>query len=196
MQENHATQIVKSMTRASDNQVADIMAISRLMEIKKGHHFVSAGDIPRNFAFVMRGLFRYFYMDEKGNEFTKGFFQENSVISSYSALIENRESFFTIEALENSLVLIVDYLEWKDLLKNDPTWHQFLIRMLEKGYCTKEAREREFLLFDAEARYKSFLKRYPGLDSRIKQHLIASYIGITPVALSRIRKKMGIVNMG
>jgi hypothetical protein len=62
---------------------------------------------------------------------------------------------------------------------------------LEKGYCIKEAREREFLLFDAKARYRSFLSTYPGLEKRVKQHLIASYLGITPVALSRVRKKNG-----
>ena len=60
----------------------------------------------------------------------------------------------------------------------------------------KTEREREFLLFDAETRYKSFLNTFPGLERRIKQHLIASYLGITPVALSRIRKKMGFINMG
>jgi CRP-like cAMP-binding protein len=68
--------------------------------------------------------------------------------------------------------------------------------LLEKGYCTKEKREREFLLFDAEARYQSFLKSYPGLEKRVKQHQIASYLGITNVSLSRIRRKMGLINIG
>ena len=66
----------------------------------------------------------------------------------------------------------------------------------EKGYATKEKRERELLLLDAESRYKSFIHEFPHLEPRIKQHMIASYLGITPIALSRIRKKMGLINIG
>jgi len=53
-----------------------------------------------------------------------------------------------------------------------------------------ESRERDLLIFDAEERYKSFLKSFPGLDKRVKQHLVASYLGISPVVLSRVRNKM------
>ena len=121
---------------------------------------------------------------------------ENSFITSYSALIQNRESYFSIEALEDAEIIEIDYEKWKTISNNKLCWHKFLLSLVEKGYCIKEAREREFLLFDAEKRYKSFLNFFPGLDKRIKQHLIASYLGITPVALSRLRKKLRDVNIG
>lgn len=187
---------IKSIADIPDEQIEQILTISKLKYIDKGDCFIREGEIPRKFAFVVSGLFRYCYLDEKGNEFTKGFFLENSFISSYSALIQNRESYFTIEALEDSSIMVISYNEWLKLLENNICWNKFLISLLEKGYCIKETREREFLLFDAETRYKSFLNTFPGLERRIKQHLIASYLGITPVALSRIRKKMGFINMG
>jgi CRP-like cAMP-binding protein len=182
--------ILKSFNNLPDDQMNKLVGISKIKTIAKGDHFIQEGEVPNKFAFVLGGLFRYFYTNNKGNELTKGFFPEGSVISSYSAMIQNRSSYFTIEALEDSEVSVIQYTDWKSLFKSHPSWKDFLIVMLEKGYCTKESREREFLILDAEERYKSFLQSFPGFDKRVKQHLVASYLGITPVALSRIRNKM------
>jgi len=181
---------LNSVVEFPEDQIEQVLSISKIKKINKDDCFIREGDKPRSFAYVYSGLFRYYYIDKKGNDFTKGFFLENSFITSYSALIQNRESYFTIEALEDAEVLETDYEKWRTLSEKELCWHKFLLALVEKGYCIKEAREREFLLFDAEERYKSFLNSYPGLDKRIKQHLIASYLGITPVALSRIRKKL------
>jgi CRP-like cAMP-binding protein len=102
-------------------------------------------------------------------------------------MIKNRPSYYTIEALEDSHILTFNYGQWKSLYDHHSCWSKVLLAILEKGYIKKEAREREFLLFSAEERYRSFLDEYPHLENRIKQHQIASYLGITPVALSRIR---------
>ena len=141
---------------------------------------------------TLTGLFRYYYLTETGKEFTKGFFPETSFLSAYSALLRDRESYFSIEALEVSRIITIDYPAWKALLENSLPWHRFLLALIQRGYCVKEARERAFLLFDAQTRYQTFLNEYPGLENRIRQHYIASYLGITPVALSRIRRKMGL----
>jgi CRP-like cAMP-binding protein len=187
---------ILSITDIPDGQIEKISTISQIKNMSKREFFIREGEKPKSFAFVIKGLFRYYYLDKKGNEFTKGFFQENSFISSYSALIENRESFFTIQALEDSSVMVIDYQGWLELQNNNFCWNRFLLSVVEKAFCKKEAREREFLLFDAKERYKSFLKTYPGLEKRVKQHLIASYIGITPQGLSRILKKTSSVNPG
>lgn len=191
---NDFIKVLKSINNLSDDQIDKIMKISKVKNVNKGDFFIQEGEIPNKFAFTLNGLFRYYYVDKKGNEFTKGFFPEGSIISSYSAMIQNRPSYFTIEALEDSIVASIQYTDWKNLFKTNDCWKEFLIVMLEKGYCTKESREREFLLLDAEERYKSFLKSFPGYEKRIKQHLIASYLGITPVALSRVRNKMGVIS--
>jgi len=192
-------QLLKSVTALSGclpEQIEEVLSIVKQVEIGNGQSYIRAGEIPRSFAFVVKGLFRYYYEDNKGNEFTKGFFPENSYITAYSALLENRESYFTIEALEDSTIFIIDFYKWNQIARNDICWLKFLVSLLEKGYCVKEYREREFLVFSAEERYESFLRRFPGLEKRIKQHYIASYLGITPESLSRIRKKMGKINIG
>ncbi len=186
----------KSIVDIPAGEEEKILGIVSPRTISKGEYFISAGEIPRKFAFSVSGLFRYFYTDEKGNEFTKGFFPENSFISAYSAMIQKRGSHFTIEALEDATLLVIRYDQWQALLQGHVCWKAVLIAMLEKAFCKKESRERELLLYDAATRYQLFLESYPGLDHRIKQHYIASYLGITPVALSRVRKKMGFVNIG
>lgn len=177
-------------------QEAELLSICKPLSLNKGDCFIREGKLPRKFAFVNSGLFRYFYVDDKGNEFTKGFFPEGSFLSSYSAMVQQIPSYFSIEALEDAEILVIDYEAWQNLRAQHRCWSDFLVAVLEKGFIKKESREREFLLFDAEKRYTLFLERYPALDQRIKQHLIASYLGITSVALSRIRRKMGVVNIG
>ena len=170
-------------------QIEKILSFSKIKKIRKDECYIREGEKPKSFAYVFSGLFRYYYIDKNGNDFTKGFFFENSFITSYSALIQNRESYFSIEALEDSEIIEIDYEKWKTLFNQELVWYKFLLTLIEKGYCVKESREREFLLFDAEERYRSFLQTFPDQQKRIKQHFIASYLGITPVALSRIRKK-------
>lgn len=194
--ENLMIQSIRSVVDLPADQEKKLLSLCRPLSLKKGAFFIREGQIPRKFAFVKSGLFRYFYVDEKGNEFTKGFFPEGLFLSSYSAMVQDIPSYFTIEALEDGEILVIDYEAWQELRVQHRCWSDFLVAVLEKGFIKKESREREFLLFDAEKRYNLFLERYPGLNQRIKQHQIASYLGITSVALSRIRRKMDVVNLG
>jgi CRP-like cAMP-binding protein len=188
--------IIKSIIDLPAEQETEVLKNCTIKHIKKGEHFINAGDIPDKFAFNLQGLFRYYYIDKKGNDFTKGFMPEGSTLSSYSAMIQKRESFFYIEALEDSIIAVLNYNDWKRLLNSHVCWKLFLISLLEKGYCVKESRERELLIHDAEERYNIFRQTFSNIEHRLKQRYIASYLGITPVALSRIRKKMGLINIG
>ncbi len=180
---------LNAVTRVPDRQIKAVSPLLKVRALARRELFVSQGQRPDSFAFVYSGLFRYFYSDPEGKEFTKGFFPEATYIASYSALIQRRESYFSIQALEDAIIVEIDFSKWQSLAANEPCWQKFLINLLEMGYCVKESREREFLLFDAEQRYQSFLNTYPGMEKRIRQHVIASYLGITPVALSRLRKR-------
>lgn len=184
---------IKTLTKIPKEQEEKFIALLSEKQIRKDNAFIRTGEYPKTIGFVKEGLFRYYYMNNEGIEFTKGFFVENTIISSYSAILENRGSYFTIEALEDSIIEQVSYDKFNVLFSQHPCWNQFLVPVLQKGYIVKEEREREFLLYDAEQRYKAFLKKYPGLDQRLKKNIIASYLGIMPESLSRIRKKMGLL---
>lgn len=185
---------VSGIADIPSEEVAKLCSIVTSEKIRKGQTFISEGDVPKKFAFVGSGLFRYFYVNEKGSEFTKGFFPEQNFITSYTAMVKSRPSHYTVQALEDSNVLVIDYPRWQTLYQGNSCWMNLLFALVEKGYMKKEARERELLILNAEERYRVFLREYPDLEKRIKQHMIASYLGITPVALSRIRKEMSSVH--
>lgn len=184
---------IKTLTKIPREQEEKFCALISEKQIRKDDIFIHAGEYPKTIGFVIEGLFRYFYTNNEGVEFTKGFFMDNTIISSYSAILENRGSYFTIEAMEDSIIEQVNYEKFNALFSEHPCWNKFLLPVIQKGYIVKEEREREFLLYDAEQRYRAFLKKYPGLDQRIKKQIIASYLGIMPESLSRIRKKMGLL---
>jgi CRP-like cAMP-binding protein len=181
---------IRSIVDLPVEEERKISTIATAQSLRKGDHFIRPGAIPTKFGFVVSGLFRYYYIHSKGSEYTKGFFPENNFITSYTSMKLNKPSYYGVEALEEATIVAVDYHHWKSLFDGHPCWVHFLLALLEKGYAKKEARERELLLLNAEERYRLFLENYPHLETRIKQHLIASYLGITPVALSRIRKTM------
>lgn len=185
---------IKKRVDISKEQEEKFSALLSTKDIKKNEDFISEGEFPKTIAYVKKGLFRYYYSNEEGDEFTKVFFPENSLLSSYSAIVENRSSYFSIQALEDSKLEVINYQELLKLFVEYPEWNTLLLGMLQKGFIAKEERERQFLLFDAEQRYNAFLKRYPNLDKRIKQHYIASYLRITPESLSRLRRKMNLLS--
>lgn len=172
------------------DRVDELISIGKEKIIQNWTYFIREGEIPTKIAFVISGLFRYVYIKENGEEFTKGLLTENNFLSSYSAMILNRPSHFYIEALETSKILEINWPSFMSLVEKDVFWVKFLLKFVEKGYIIKEKRERELLLLDAETRYKNFLTEFPGMNQRIKQGIIASYLGIQPETLSRIRKKI------
>lgn len=172
-----------------DERLEELLAIGHTETIQKGQYYIHAGQTPNKFAFVLMGIFRYVYLNEQGKEFTKGIILEEHFISSYSAMISKVPSFFFIEALEDAQVFSIPYGQWQCLLESHPFWTKFLLGFVERGFGIKEKRERDMLLLDAQSRYHIFLQEYPNIEKRISQHIIASYLGIQPESLSRIRKK-------
>lgn len=171
-------------------RIDELLSIAKEKPVSAGEYFIKAGEVPCKIAFVSSGLFRYVYANDRGDEFTKGIIAENFFLSSYSAMIMGKPSYFSIEALENSQLLEINWTDFNRLKDKDIFWLQFLLKFVEKGFIIKEKRERDLLLLDAETRYRNFLTEFPGMEQRIKQGIIASYLGIQPETLSRIRRKI------
>lgn len=167
-----------------------LLAISELKSLKKGEYFIQNGQIPKKFGIVLKGLCRYFYIHPNGDEFTKGIILPANLLIAYSAMLYHSPALYNIQALENSDILQIDYQNWQQLQDKDPFWDKFTITMLQKAYTIKEKREKELLLCSAEERYQIFLSEFGELEKRIKQHIIASYLGIKKESLSRIRKNL------
>ena len=167
-----------------------LLDISFFEEIKKGDVICSINDIPKYFSFVYKGLLRSYIIDDKGKEYNKNFFDEGTYPGSMVALLTNSFSYFEIQALENSLIIHIDFKAYRQLLIKENDLKLFQIYYLEKNWLIhKDAREVSIVQDDAQERYEDFLSNYPSLGARLSQFHIASHLGITPTQLSRIRKK-------
>ena len=162
-----------------------------LRELPKGACYIRPGERGEMLAFVQRGLFRFFYSDEHGRDYTSWFAGENSFIPTFTMLALGRPSRFSIEALEPSILLEFPFKALEELETRSPGAREITRRYMLSALAGKELREASLILDDAETRYLSFLRDFPNLEGRLKLHHIASYLGMSPVSLSRIRKKLG-----
>ncbi|MBB6694926.1 Crp/Fnr family transcriptional regulator [Cohnella xylanilytica] len=159
---------------------------TRVRSIPKGALLVSAGEPVNDAWFCSEGLFRLFYPLPDGREYNVAFSTENDYVTSYGAMATGEPSAFSIEALEASTVVEIGRGVLRELMDRSHGWERFVRLAVERLYIRKEERERQLLYLPALERYEAFLRKYPGLDRRIPQYHIASYIGVSPVSLSRL----------
>ncbi len=189
------SQFLRKITDVPSDELEKAVRIFRPMQLNKNSFFVMAGDVPDNVGFLLSGILRFFYVDEDGKEYTKSFCEENNVVAALSALLLNEPARYFIQALESSSLLVAPYTAYQELLAGHRCWQILDHKFTQALFIKKEKREAELLLDDAETRYLSFLAEFPELNKRLKQHYIASYLGITPVTLSRIRSKLKKINL-
>lgn len=158
--------------------------------IKRDIYFLQEGEQSIELAMVMKGLFRANYIDENGGDITKYFYPEGSMLFSYKANITHTNSQYSIQALEDSEILVARISDFEEVVKGSTQLISFYKKILDDALVLKEEHACSFKLLDSAERYMQFLAQYPGLEKRVKQYHIASYLGITPVSLSRIRKKL------
>lgn len=163
---------------------------SKTIVLNKGDNFLKEGDIPRKIGFVSSGILRLFYIDKSGKDVTKHFCPEHTLAISYSGFIQQQPSKFYIQALEKTKLRTIDKSTYDYLLDRNSCWQKAARKLAEIVFFLKEKREAEFLLDDAQARYLQFIKDYPNLINRIKHHYVASFLGVTPESLSRIRANL------
>lgn len=148
-----------------------------------------AGEPVADFFFINKGIARFFYLTEGGKEFNKAFAMENEFVGSFSALMFNAPCRYSVQALEKTEVLVIPVALIKNGYDRHPAWERVGRRHAEGVALRKEIREGEFLLDSAETRYRRLIADCPTLIDRVQQYHIASYLGITDVALSRIRQR-------
>lgn len=156
---------------------------------KKGAIVLHCGDVWNRFVFIESGLFRLFYTTEGGKEFNKGFFSDSELMGPIAPIARNTPSRFTIQALEPCRVRACHAENLRKEFTGTLFGETFFRRLAEWLANEKVMREAEFLLDDAETRYSTFVERFPELERRMANRHIASYLGITDVSLSRIRKR-------
>lgn len=165
-------------------------ALAAYRSIAKNAHFVREGGPTDSIAICVSGLFRLYYTTPDGSEYNKSFCGKNDFLASYSALLLNTPSFFSVQALMDSELVVIRFADFQALYARNVCWERLGRILIERLFVKKETRERELLMLSAEKRYLLFIEKYGHHAKNIPQYHIASYLGITPVALSRIRGKL------
>ncbi len=164
------------------------LARSRPRSLLRGAQLLRAGDQARDVLIVVEGLLREYYVLPDGRERTKSFVVEHQVAGSLPDLLSGEPSRAYIVAEAATRVLVVDYGALCALHERFPRWAELDAEMTRRLLLTKTEREYELLALDAETRYEAFRRRFPGVEERVAARHVASYVGITPVHLSRLRR--------
>lgn len=159
---------------------------------KPNSHIVDAGDNIVNSYFVLSGIARYFYINDKGKEYNKSFIKGGDVLMSFSSFLMQMPSEYFIESLSELITIKISHKNLKNLTNNSLEWHQLYVSFLEKVLIKKVHRESDLLLLNAKQRYLKFLNAFKDMESIVPNYHIASYLGITDVRLSNIRKELNL----
>lgn len=157
--------------------------------VKKNELILKSGDVCRNIYFVNQGCLRIFNTDEKGEEHNLLFLPENWWALDVTSFSEQEPAFYAISALVESELFYLNYNVLEELYQIVPKLERFFRIMFQNGFNLYQQRITSNLSMPAEERYRLFQNQYPKLEQRIAQKHIASYLGITPVFLSMMRKK-------
>ncbi|MNI34928.1 transcriptional activator FtrB [compost metagenome] len=167
-----------------------LKTICQVKQFKKNEHILRAGEYAKYYYFICNGLLGYYKSNADGNIIYKMFFEENSFCASTAAIIEEKPSTFNIIALEDVELIQYSAKAFRELVRTKHDLALFQIAYLEKNWVVKkEPLEIELKWESAKERYLELHKNQV-LFKRLKQHHIASYLGVTPTQLSRIRKEL------
>jgi CRP-like cAMP-binding protein len=170
--------------------ITQILADSPVRKVKRGEILLRNGDHSDCIYFVISGCLRSYTIDSKGKEHVFQFAPEDWIISDQEALLNKGFSSLNIDAVENSEIKLIKRPQADIALLDKPSMLDLNQKLLRRNY-TLQKRVIQLLSASAEERYLEFLNLYPQLAQRIPQKMIASYLGITPEGLSRVRKQLG-----
>ena len=159
-------------------------------KFRRGQFLLYAGEICKYVAFVEQGCLRQYYIDAKGEEHVVQFAIEDWWISDMYSTLTGKPATYNIDALENSEVFLFERSRLDELSETIPQFDKFFRLLLEGAFVAKERRIAASISFSAEEQYLCMQEMYPKIVQRVPQNQIASYLGITPQSLSRIRKEL------
>lgn len=174
----------------NDEEFASVSSFFKVLEVKKKQDLILSGEICRSIYFVQKGCLRKFFINEKGVEQTTEFAIENWWMTDTFAYERQGKSSFTIQAVEPSVVLMIDLQAQEELLKKHPVMERYFRMVYQRAYAAAERRIRYLYEMSREELYIHFSTQYPLFIQRIPQYLIASFLGFTPEYLSEIRAKL------
>lgn len=176
--------------RLSEPDKELIVSFVRERKIKKGQFLVHEGAVSRCTNFVNEGSVRTYFVELNGQEHIVQFAIEGWWISDLNSFIQQVPATFNVQAIEDCIVLELPYENLEKLYENVPKMERYFRILTQRAFVAFQQRVLQNISMTAEDRYLAFLKKHPKIELRIPQRLVASYLGISPEFLSKIKKRL------
>jgi len=160
--------------------------------LRRRQYLLQEGDVCKYLAFVASGILRTYNVDEKGDEHMNVFGWEGWWLSDFNSFLSGEPSLFNIDAIEEADLLLLSRAEYERLTLTVPIMDRYFRILYQNSLVTKERRLMSSITHTAEEKYVLLINSSPEIIERIPQNLIASYLGIAPETLSRIRKNLAL----
>lgn len=183
-------QSLKSKVAFSEEELAIVKTHLTPKKLRRKQYLLQEGDVCKFIAFVEKGALRSYSIDEKGVERIIQFALEGWTISDLYSFLTGEQATYNIDALEDSELVLISKSAHEDLLKTLPKYETWMRIQITGAYIAMQRRLTSIISLSLEERYAAFASLYPHIIQRVPQHMIASYMGLTPETLSRVRKKM------
>lgn len=183
-------QTLKSKVELSEDDLSAIKNHLTPKKLRKKQYLLQEGDICKFVAFVEKGVLRSYTIDEKGTERIIQFALEGWLISDLYSFLTAEPATYNIDAIEDCELVLISKTAHDDLLRTLPRYETWIRLQITGAYIALQRRLTSIISLSLEERYESFTSIYPDIVQRVPQHMIASYMGLTPETLSRVRKKI------
>jgi CRP-like cAMP-binding protein len=181
---------LKSKVEFSDGDLERIKQHLTPKKLRKKQYLLQEGDLCKHIAFVEKGLLRAYTIDEKGTENIIQFALEGWLISDLFSFLTAEPAVYTIDAVEDCELALISKNSHEELLNSIPRYETWIRLQITGAYLALQRRITSVISLTLEERYEGFTSTYPEIAQRVPQHMIASYMGLTPETLSRVRKKI------
>ena len=182
---------MSDFTSMSEDEQRAISESLQIEAYKKGKYLLSQGELSTiKCYFVLMGCVRQFFIDESGKEVTSNFFTEEQAIPIINEKSQGELSKYSLVCVEDCILVVGDVTSENTMFNKYPQLEMMIRKMMEINLGEMQDQLGEFISSSPEERFKTVLRQRPQLIDRVPQHQLASYLGITPESLSRIKKRI------
>lgn len=182
-------QYIRSLVDFSDQEIETVLSKSKLIEVEKKTVLVGSGDICKEVYFVLKGCIRL-YCIKDGEDISECFFTEGIFASVHDSFISQKKARSFLETVEDCFLLSLSYDDLQLLYQEIPKMNELVRKAIEERFVYMQELFTSYILDTPEERYLKLIQYRPDIINRIPQHQIATFLGITPVSLSRIRNRL------
>lgn len=174
----------------NDKEIEILKSLTRIKKVRRRQFVVEQGEVCRYENYVVEGCLRCYHLDDEGQEHIVQFAVEDWWISDLQSFLTQSPAKFSVDALEPSVLIQFGHNELQELYVKIPKLERFFRLIIQNAFVASQKRIVASYSKDAGKRYIEFRNRYPNIEKRVPQYMVASYLGITPEFLSKIRRRI------